>query len=57
MCMTWEASDGSKKRNVIHLCGGKAHKKESDEGRKEQTEKLYKKWQELMLMVLYKYYF
>lgn len=57
MCMTWEASDGrKKKRNVIHLQGeGKC-----DEGRKKEKrkrKKLCKKWQELMLMALYKYYF
>jgi hypothetical protein len=39
-------------RNVIHLCGGREGK--CDEGKKK---KLYKKWQELMLMALYKYYF
>lgn len=51
--MTWEASDG---RSEKKFCSSKRRGKEK-RGRGRETEKLYKKWQELMLMDLYKYYF
>jgi hypothetical protein len=43
-----------KEREMLFIC---AEGRKKRRGKKRKTEKLYKKWQELMLMVLYKYYF
>lgn len=65
MCMTWKATDGRKKKKKKKKEGRKkcfSSKEKRSEGRgrwrkENEKKKLCKKWQELMLMDLYKYYF